>query len=105
MGDQAAAPRVVRNGDEGRYELWVGDQLAGLAEYLERGERTLFTHTEVADAFGGQGLGKVLAREALDDTVRRQRVIVPLCSFIADFVGKRPEYASHVEGQRGGHGE
>jgi uncharacterized protein len=91
-----AETRVVRNDDEHRYELWSGDTLAGFGEYREHGDRTVFTHTEIDKAFGGQGLGKVLAGEALDDAVRRGRVIVPICPFIADYLRKHDEYGEHV---------
>jgi predicted GNAT family acetyltransferase len=94
MSEQA---RVVRNDDAGRYELWSGDRLAGVAEYTEMGARlTIFTHTEVDDAFSGQGLGKVLARGALDDAVARGRTIVPRCPFIAGYLRRNPGYEQHV---------
>ena len=96
MSDQATDTRVVRNDQENRYEVWSGDALAGFAEYLERGDRTVFTHTEVDDAFSGQGLGKELAAEALDDVVRRGRTIVPLCPFIAAYVRKHTQYEPSV---------
>jgi predicted GNAT family acetyltransferase len=96
----AEETRVVRNDDEHRYELWAvvsnRDTLAGFSEYREHGDRTVFTHTEIGDAFGGRGLGKVLAGEALDDAVRRGRVIVPLCPFIADYLRKHDQYGEHV---------
>jgi len=94
MTDQ---PKVVRNEDGARYEVWVGDRLAGSAYYTERGEKiTVFTHTEIDDAFAGQGLGKVLASGALDDVVERGRVIVPECPFIAAYLRKNPGYEDHV---------
>jgi predicted GNAT family acetyltransferase len=91
-----AETRVVRNDDEHRYELWSGDTLAGFSEYREHGDRTVFTHTEIDNAFGGQGLGKVLAGEALDDAVKRGRMIVPICPFIADYLRKHDQYGEHV---------
>ena len=87
---------VRRNADAGRYELWSGDRLAGVAEYTERGGLTVFTHTEIDDAFSGQGLGKVLAKGALDDTVERGRVIVPVCPFIAGYLRRNSGYEQHV---------
>lgn len=92
------APRVEHNAAEYRYELRVGDRLAGFAQYHDSGNRTVFTHSEVDDAYSGQGLGKVLAAGALDDVVRRDRVIVPLCPFIARFLKKNIErYEGHVQ--------
>lgn len=93
--------KIVRNEDQHRYEAWSGDALAGVAEYRERGDRTIFTHTEVDAAFEGQGVGKALAAAALDETVRRGRVIVPVCPFIAAYLKRHPEYAEHVRAPEG----
>jgi uncharacterized protein len=97
----AEEPKVVRNEERNRYEAWAGDTLAGVAEYRERGDRTVFTHTEVDGAFEGKGVGKALAAAALDDTVRRGRVIVPLCPFITTYLTKHPEYEEHVRRPEG----
>jgi len=96
MGTESAAPRVVHNPEQGRYEVWSGGALAGFSAYRERADRTIFTHTEIDDAFAGKGLAKILARDALDDVVRRGRVIVPLCPFIAAYVRKNSQYEIHV---------
>lgn len=89
--------KVVRNAEDSRYEVWSGGRLAGFAAYTERGDKlTVFTHTEIDDAFAGQGLGKVLARGALDDAVERGRVIVPRCPFIAAYLRKNTGYEEHV---------
>jgi hypothetical protein len=96
MTEPRAVREVVRNETENRYEAWSGDALAGVAEYRERGDRTIFTHTEVDPAFEGQGVAKALAAAALADTVRRGRLIVPLCPFIADYLKKHREYDEHV---------
>lgn len=92
----AEETRVVHDDEKHRYELWVGDTLAGVGEYREHGDRTVFTHTEIDEAFGGRGLGTVLAAEAVEDAVRRGRVIVPLCPFIAAYLRKNPKYDRNV---------
>ncbi|MBB4685844.1 GNAT family N-acetyltransferase [Amycolatopsis jiangsuensis] len=88
--------RVVRNDERNRYELYAGGELAGFAEFTPRGRETTFTHTEIGDEFGGRGLAKVLASEALDDVVARGGTIVPICPFIAGFLRKNEGYAEHV---------
>jgi predicted GNAT family acetyltransferase len=97
MSDEA---RVVDNPDEDRYELWVGEKLAGVAQYDRRGGLTVFTHTEIDDAFAGQGLGNVLAAGALDDVVANGRTIVPVCPFVAGYLKKHPGYEEHVRWPR-----
>ena len=44
---------------------------AGLAAYELAGDVISFTHTEIDDAYEGQGLGSQLARHALDDVRSR----------------------------------
>lgn len=96
--DTASDARVELNADRSRYELYVGDDLAGFAQFHESGNRAVFTHSEIDDAYSGRGLGKVLASGALDDAVARDKVIVPICPFIAAYLRKNPEkYQGHVE--------
>jgi predicted GNAT family acetyltransferase len=96
MAEESPAPRVVNNPEQRRYEAWSGDTLAGVADYREHGDRTVFTHTEVEPAFEGKGIARALAAAALDDAVKRGRVIVPLCPYIAAYLRKHPEYEEHV---------
>ncbi|GAB3456351.1 GNAT family N-acetyltransferase [Actinophytocola sediminis] len=98
MPADAPAARVELNQEKYRYELFVGDQLAGFAQYHDSGNRIVFTHSEIDSAFSGQGLGKVLAGGALDDAVAREKVIVPLCPFIAGYLRKNLDrYEGHVQ--------
>jgi predicted GNAT family acetyltransferase len=92
---------VTNNPAESRYEVRADGRLAGFARYDERGTLTVFTHTEIDDAFAGQGLGKVLAAGALDDVVARGGTIVPVCPFIAGYLRKHPGYADHVRWPQG----
>jgi predicted GNAT family acetyltransferase len=95
MTDESA--RVVRNDEKSRYEIWLGDSLAGFGAFTPEGDQLVFTHTEIDEAFAGKGLGKVLAAGALDDVVARGEVIVPVCPFIAAFVRKNEKYNDHVK--------
>ena len=45
-----------------RYEISVDGRRAGLAAYELEGDVITFTHTEIDDAYEGQGLGSQLAR-------------------------------------------
>lgn len=96
MTDEPTKTEVVDNELEDRFEIWHGDRLAGFAAYRRRGGATVFVHTEIGDEFGGKGLGSVLARRALDETVARGETIVPVCPFISAYLRKHPEYEEHV---------
>nr|WP_280442578.1 GNAT family N-acetyltransferase [Nocardia brasiliensis] len=91
--------KVVRNDEKHRYEVTYGGELAGFAEYEERDDETVFTHTEIDGAFSGKGLGSVLAKHAIEDTVERKRTIRPLCPFIKAYLDKHPQYDAHVVGK------
>lgn len=78
-----AEPRVVRNDAETRYEIWVGEVLAGFTEFtVDAHGRLVFPHTEVDPAFKGQGLGGILVGRALADVASRGETIVPRCPFV-----------------------
>jgi uncharacterized protein len=98
--DVDVQPRVIRNDERQRYELWMGDDLAGFSAYREvvegSEEWTVFSHTEIDSAFAGQGLGSRLVRDALDDVVRRGRVIVPICPFVHRQIRETSAYDHHV---------
>ena len=89
--------RIARNEEAHRYELFVGDELAGFAEYRLRPGRIVFIHTVVDGAFEGQGLGSRLARHVLDDAVARGERIVPLCPFIAAYLRTHPGWEGSVD--------
>lgn len=78
---------VTRNDEESRYEIRLGETLAGFAEFQRRPGEILFTHTEVDPAFQGKGLASVLASEALADAVASGDTIVPYCPYIAKYLG------------------
>jgi len=85
-------PTVTRNDEASRYEIRVGETLAGFAEFKLREGEILFTHTEVDPAFQGKGLAAILAGEALADAVASGDTVVPYCPYIASFL-KRNEVA------------
>lgn len=90
---------LSHNQSESRYEAHIDAELAGFAEYQVTDELVVFTHTEVAPRFEGQGVGSALARYALDD-VRAQgtRKVMPLCPFIKGWIGHHREYVDLVYG-------
>ena len=87
---------VADNPAASRYEIRVGDDLAGFAEYRAKPGRIVMTHTEIDRSFKGRGLGARLATGALDDLRRRGLTVTPLCPFIAKFIHEHPDYADLV---------
>jgi predicted GNAT family acetyltransferase len=83
---------VRDNPGEKRYEASVGDQLAGSAYYDTADDLIVFTHTQVDDAFEGQGVGSALARSALDDVRAKGLRVIPRCPFIKAWIERHPDY-------------
>ncbi|QLD11710.1 GNAT family N-acetyltransferase [Microbacterium oleivorans] len=79
---------VTRDDANDRYDLMVGDVAAGYAAFRRDDDegRLVFDHTVVEKEFGGRGLGKTLARDALADVARRGETVVPECPFIVKFL-------------------
>ena len=84
------------NPDQSRYDAHVGTELAGIAAYQLRPGVITFTHTEVDDAYEGEGIGGTLARYALDDARRRGLAVEPRCPFIASWIDRHPDYRDLV---------
>ena len=90
LSDKTGAPVTIRL-DESRpisaYTVHLADgTLAGRADFIDApeadGER-IFFHTEVEQEFSGRGLGGLLVREALADSVRKNLTVVPVCPLFA----------------------
>ena len=78
------------------YQVAVDGTRAGLAAYELTGSVITFTHTEIDDAYEGQGLGGMLARYALDDARARGLRVRPLCPFIRGWIKRHPDYQDLV---------
>jgi predicted GNAT family acetyltransferase len=87
-----SAVEVVNKPHKSRYEAVVDDNVAGFAEYRMDGEDMVFTHTEVDDAYEGQGVGSRLVRAALDDVRRQGRRIEAQCPFVHSYIHRHAEY-------------
>jgi uncharacterized protein len=90
------ALETVDHPDRSRYELTMDGRLVGHLRYtLHEGVITLI-HTEVERAFAGRGLGRRLAKDALDDARARGLRVRPLCPFVVRFIRSHPAYQDLV---------
>ncbi|QFP77071.1 GNAT family N-acetyltransferase [Deinococcus sp. AJ005] len=81
-----------------QYEVYVDGELVGYAGYRPLENARELPHTEMNSQYMGQGLGSKLVQFALDDLRKRGLNVVPTCPFIADYIGKHPEYQDLVQG-------
>jgi len=98
---------VVRNEDAERYELILDgvdtdeaetdNAVAGYAAFQESDTHIAFTHTELQEAYQGQGLASRLAEAALADAVARNKVIIPLCPYMARYLERHEIEGARIE--------
>ena len=84
---------IRHNPGEQRFETTINGQLAVLL-YQRSGNRIAFTHTQVPPDLRGQGIGGALAKSALDYAGENQLLVLPFCSFVADYIERNPKYLS-----------
>ena len=99
--DGPAAPAdeitVRDNPSAHRFEVWVGDRLAGFAKYRHvDGNTWAFDHTEVGPPFEGRGLADRLVTAALDDVRARGGSVLPYCPYVRAWLGRHPAYVDLV---------
>ncbi|MFS3128641.1 GNAT family N-acetyltransferase [Nocardioides sp. Bht2] len=91
---------VVDAADKGRFEVHVDGALAGFTEYVDRPDARVFPHTEVDEAYAGQGLAKRVIRDGLDATRAAGKLVLPVCPAVRGFIAKNPEYVDLVPEDR-----
>lgn len=76
------ATEVRDNPDKSRYEIFDDGELAGFSDYQLSKDMIAITHTEIDEAFGGKGLGKVLATDMLTQVRERGLAVRPFCPYV-----------------------
>ena len=88
--------QVRRDDERQRYEISVDGEIAGFADFSERGDTVIFPHTEISSGKQGRGLAAQLVRAALDDVRSRGQKVVPSCWYVARYIDGHPAYADLV---------
>ena len=95
------AIEVVDNTGESRFEILVDGKVAGFADYRLLPTKIVLTHTEVLDAYEGQGLAGKLVGYALDMSRDTGLRVVPLCPYVAKYIERHPAYKELVDESAG----
>jgi uncharacterized protein len=89
--------RVIDAPENSRFEVRVGGELAGFAEYRRRPSLIAFTHTMIDPRFEGQGLAHRLVTTALSEARSAGLAVLPFCPFVRSFIaGHADEYLDLV---------
>ncbi len=84
--------RQVNNEKNGHFEAFDGESVAGRMFYVWAGDhKFIIDHTEVNEAFAGQGVGKKLVMKAVDYARDNNLKIIPLCPFAKSVFDKVEE--------------
>jgi predicted GNAT family acetyltransferase len=82
---------VVMNQQTHRFEVTLGSETA-FAEYSLLHDAIVLPHTVVPDAFAGRGVASALAKAALGYAREHGLKVKPICTFMAGYITKHPEY-------------
>ena len=87
---------IIDNPDQHRYEIRVGDELAGFVQYRRREGLIALIHTEIDQRFEGRGLASQLIATVLDEARSAGLAVLPFCPFVNGYISRHREYAELV---------
>ena len=90
MNDAPAPLTIVHNLERKRFEAAVPEGLAH-ADYRRIGDTLHLVHTEVPAAAEGRGVAGELVAAALDYAEGNGLKVLPLCSYVRDYMKRHPE--------------
>jgi uncharacterized protein len=96
----SAAPEVVDDKEQSRYEVHLGGETVAIADYVKAPGSVSFVHTETFDGHKGEGLAGLMVERALRDAREEGLEVVPFCWYVAEYIGKHPEFADLVPADR-----
>lgn len=96
QGVGPAATAVTDHAEQQRFEIAVGGEVAGFAQYRRRPGLIAFVHTEIDPRFEGRGLGGELIGQALDASRAGGLAVLPFCPFVNAYIKRHHEYADLV---------
>jgi predicted GNAT family acetyltransferase len=89
----SADVEVRDNREKLQFEAYVDGRLAGFSAYDLTDGGIMIMHTEVDDAFEGQGVGSALVRQMLDQIRADDELkVTVLCPFVNAWLRRHPDY-------------
>jgi predicted GNAT family acetyltransferase len=85
---------------KGSYVYRSGDDEAEMTFSKAGARLVIIDHTEVPDAFRGQGVGLALVSRAVADARAQGKQILPLCPFAAAQFRRNPEWSDVLQQRR-----
>lgn len=89
---QTTPVRAIRHNESAHRFEWTEDGHLCVLDYVLDDAVASFTHTLVPAAVGGRGIAADLVRFGLDTARTHGWQVRPVCSYVAAFVRRHPEY-------------
>jgi uncharacterized protein len=87
---------VSNDPEAGVFRASVDGRAAGIVAYRQDGDVYDLLHTEVDDAFEGQGVGSELVHQVLGEIRAAGARVRPSCPFVRRYVQRHPDEADVV---------
>jgi len=97
MTESTEPIHVIHNEPAHRFEVHV-DGETGVLLYRREGDTITFIHTRVPNVIGQHGIGSELVRTGLEYAKSQGLKVIPLCPFVAAYIGNHPEHSGLVIG-------
>lgn len=91
MKEEYQSLRLIKNTNENRFEMKVGESLA-IIMYRELPRKIALMHTEVEPALEGKGAATAIIEKALDYIEKNNLKLIPLCPLVAAYIKRHPEW-------------
>lgn len=78
--------------NDGTFDLYYDAEKAGFMEYKVKEGIMQILHTEVAEEFGGKGLGMELVKTSVEFAKKNNLKILALCPYAKKMIEKTPEF-------------
>ena len=82
-----------------RFELMLGTERVGLADYSVVGDVMTVPHVETDPAHRGRGFAAILMDGVIDSLRAKGQTIHPVCPYAAAYMRRRPETSDLIAGQ------
>lgn len=95
MTDPERNVTVVHDAAARQFRVGAGDDAAVL-QYRTAPGRITFLHTQVPEAYRGQGIAGKLAHAGMEYAKAEGLGVIPFCPFVRSYLTKHPEYQGLV---------
>lgn len=84
--------KLYNNEEDHRYEFHIEEYIPAISYIKTANNAVYLTHTEVPEELEGQGIGSRLVEETLKDIEANDCEVVPMCSFVASYIRRHPQW-------------